>query len=63
MILGIGCDTILFRFMHFPVVGSMTELYLNMVLFVLAEQCLAIFFIGLLPTLRDAISVAHVSAL
>ena len=57
MILGIGCDTILFRFMHFPVVGSMAELYLNMVLFVLAEQCLAIFFIGLLPTLRDAISV------
>jgi ABC-2 type transport system permease protein len=57
LIMGISCNMLLFNFMHFPVYGSHWGLALNMINFVLAEQCVAIFFIGLLPTLRDALSV------
>lgn len=57
LIMGIGCNVLLFRLLHFPVMGSHWGLALNMINFVIAEQCLAVFFIGLLPTLRDAISL------
>lgn len=57
LVLGLGCNALLFHFMHFPVMGSHWGLANNMIAFVLAEQCLAVFFIGLLPTLRDAISL------
>ena len=55
--LGISCNIILYRFMHFPVAGSHSILALNMLCYVLSIQCLGVTFIGLLPTLRDAISV------
>jgi ABC-2 type transport system permease protein len=56
-ILGIGCNFILFRFMHFPVNGSYLRLGLAILLLVNAMETMAITIIGLLPTLRDAISV------
>ena len=57
LVLGIGCEVILFKFMHFPVNGSLTRLMLSMVLFVIAEEAMGICIIGALPTLRDAVSI------
>lgn len=57
LVLGIGCGVILFRFMHFPVYGSTWRLMLGIVLLVFAMESMAITIIGLLPTLRDAISI------
>ena len=57
IVLGIGCNVILFRFLHFPVHGSSWRLMLGVVLLVFAMESMAIALIGALPTLRDAISV------
>lgn len=57
LVLGIGCEVILFKYMHFPVNGSLTRLMLSMVLFVIAEEAMGICIIGALPTLRDAVSI------
>lgn len=57
LVLGISCSLILFRFLHFPVNGSLWRLMLGMVLLVFAMESMAITIIGLLPTLRDAISI------
>ena len=57
IVLGIGCNVILFRFLHFPVHGSSWRLMLGIVLLVFAMESMAIALIGALPTLRDAISV------
>lgn len=55
--LGIGCHFILFRFAGFPVYGSQARLMLGLLLFILAMEALGITLIGLLPTLRDALSI------
>lgn len=47
-------------FMHFPMQGSYVRLLLGGLLFVLAQQGLAVFVIALIPVLRDALSVAAV---
>ena len=57
IVLGIGCNVILFRFMHFPVMGSSWRLVLGILLLVFAMESMAITLIGALPTLRDAISI------
>ena len=57
VVLGIGCNVILFRVMHFPVAGSSWRLVEGILLLVFAMQALAVTLIGLLPTLRDAISI------
>ncbi len=57
IVLGIGCEVILFKFMHFPVNGSLTRLMLAMVLLIFAMESMAICIIGALPTLRDAVSI------
>lgn len=57
VVLGIGCNLILFKFAHFPVNGSLTRLMLSMILFIFAMESMGIFLIGCLPTLRDAISI------
>ena len=57
VVLGIGCEVILFKFMHFPVNGSLTRLMLAMVLLIFAMESMAICIIGALPTLRDAVSI------
>jgi len=56
-VLGIGCNVILFRFLHFPVAGSSWRMMLTILLLVFAMESMAIAIIGALPTLRDAISV------
>ena len=57
LVLGIGCYVILFRFAGFPVYGSHARLLFGLVLFVFAMEALGIVMIGLLPTLRDALSI------
>ncbi|MBR1381657.1 MAG: ABC transporter permease [Paludibacteraceae bacterium] len=57
LILGIGCHLILYRFAGFPVYGSKGRLMFGLLLFILAMEGLGITMIGLLPTLRDALSI------
>ena len=57
IVLGVGCNVILFRFMHFPVLGSSWRLVGGTILLILAMESMAVTLIGLLPTLRDAISI------
>ena len=57
LILGIGCHLILFRFAGFPVYGSHVRLMFGLLLFIFAMEALGITLIGLLPTLRDALSI------
>ncbi len=57
IVLGIGCHVILYRFAGFPVYGSTGRLLFGLVLFILAMEALGITLIGLLPTLRDALSI------
>ena len=57
LILGIGCHLILYRFVGFPVYGSTWRLMFGLLLFILAMEALGITMIGLLPTLRDALSI------
>ena len=57
LVLGVGCYVILFRFAGFPVYGSHARLLFGLVLFIFAMEALGITMIGLLPTLRDALSI------
>ena len=57
VVLGIGCNVILFRFLHFPVLGSSWHMMLAILLLVFAMESMAITLIGALPTLRDALSI------
>ncbi len=57
LVLGIGCHFILYRYAGFPVYGSHGRLLFGMVLYIFAMEGLGITLIGLLPTLRDAISI------
>ncbi|MBR1481058.1 MAG: ABC transporter permease [Paludibacteraceae bacterium] len=57
LILGLGCHAILYRFADFPVYGNHARLLFGMVLFIFAMEALGITLIGLLPTLRDALSI------
>ena len=57
LVLGIGCHIILYRFAGFPVNGSHGRLMFGLLLFILAMEALGITLIGLLPTLRDALSI------
>ena len=57
LILGVGCHLILYRFAGFPVYGSTARLMFGLMLFIFAMEALGITLIGLLPTLRDALSI------
>ena len=62
-ILGVGCHFILYRFVGFPVYGSHFRLLFGLLLFILAMEALGITLIGLLPTLRDALSIGALYAM
>lgn len=63
LVLGIGCYVILFRFAGFPVYGSHARLLFGLMLFIFAMEALGITMIGLLPTLRDALSIGALYAM
>jgi ABC-2 type transport system permease protein len=60
IILGIIGNLLLYKFMHFPLNSSIGWMFLATCLLVLSGQALGIFFIGLLPVLRDGITVAGI---
>ena len=57
LVLGVGCHLILYRYAGFPVYGSHVRLMFGLLLFIFAMEALGITLIGLLPTLRDALSI------
>lgn len=57
VILGISCETILVKFMHFPVNGSYLRLMGGMMLYIFAVEAMGITLIGTTPVLRTAISM------
>jgi len=56
-LLGIAGNLVLYRFMYFPLHGSLGWMCLATFLYVLANQAIGIFIIGLFPEIRDAISL------
>ena len=56
--LGLGLDLLMFGVCHYPLNGSMGNMMLAMVVFILANEAVAVTIIGLLPTLRYALSIA-----
>lgn len=56
-ILGVTLNVIMFKLMEFPVHGSFLWLNVGMLVYILALQSVAVCFIGLIPVLRDAISI------
>ena len=63
IVLCIGCHVILYRFAGFPVYGSTARLMFGLLLFIFAMEALGITLIGLLPTLRDALSIGALYAM
>ena len=59
-ILGIGGNLILYEYMHFPMNGSIIRFSFATVLYVMAYQAIGVFCIGLIPALREAISLVAV---
>ena len=59
-VLGIGGNLILYKYMHFPMNGSLVWFSLATVLFIIAYQSIGVLFIGLIPSLREAISLTAV---
>ena len=57
LILGVGCHLILYRYAGFPVYGSHARLMFGLLLYIFSMEALGITMIGLLPTLRDALSI------
>ena len=55
--LGVVCYAVMFSMFGFPVLGSHWRLLFGLLLFIMAMEVMGIVLIGLLPTLRDAISV------
>lgn len=62
-ILGVSGNLILYKYMHFPMNGSFVWFSLATILFVMAYQAIGVLFIGLLPSLREALSLVAVYAI
>jgi len=60
VVLGLIGNLLLYKYMHFPLNSSIGWMFLATILLVLAGQALGILFIGLLPVLRDGITVAGI---
>ena len=60
VVLGLIGNLLLYKYMHFPLNSSIGWMFLATILLVLSGQALGILFIGLLPVLRDGITIAGV---
>ncbi|MCF0175242.1 MAG: ABC transporter permease [Bacteroidales bacterium] len=63
LMLGWLCDLLLYHWLHFPVAGSIWNIFLGTTMLVLASEALGIFILGCLPVLRDAISVGSLASM
>jgi ABC-2 type transport system permease protein len=57
-ILGLAGNILLYKYVQYPMHGSLAVFSLATILYVLAYQAIGIFMIGLFPVLRDGISFA-----
>ena len=55
--LGLSLTVLLYHFMHFPLYGSIWAMALDMCLFVIACEAVAVTIIGFVPVLRFALSI------
>ena len=58
LVLGLGLDLLLFGVCRYPLNGSILNMMLAMVVFILANEAVAVTLVGLLPTLRYSLSIA-----
>lgn len=58
LFLGLGLDLLLFGVCGYPLNGNVLNMMLCMVVFILANEAVAVTLVGLLPTLRYALSIA-----
>lgn len=61
--LGLGLDLLLFGVCRYPLNGSILNMMLAMVVFILANEAVAVTLVGLLPTLRYSLSIAALFAI
>mgnify|MGYP003290969123 CR=1 FL=1 len=54
---GFVLETVLYRYMHFPMAGNVLNMLVAMFAFVLACEAIGIFIIGLFPVTRFALSI------
>lgn len=57
-IIGIICDTILYRHAGFPMEGYLCNLYLGTFVMILACEAMAVFLTGAMPVLRTALCIS-----
>lgn len=58
--IGIFNDLLLYHWCHFPIAGSIWNMFLGTMIFVLACEAVAVTILGFLPVLRDAISIGAI---
>ena len=58
LLMGLTLDLLMYGVCKFPVAGSVGNMMLLMVVFILACEAVAVTIVGLLPTLRFALSIA-----
>lgn len=63
LVLGLGLDLLLFGVCRYPLNGSILNMMLAMVVFILANEAVAVTLVGLLPTLRYSLSIAALLAI
>ena len=63
LVLGRGLDLLLFGVCRYPLNGSILNMMLAMVVFILANEAVAVTLVGLLPTLRYSLSIAALFAI
>lgn len=63
LVLGLGLDLLLFGICRYPLNGSILNMMLAMVVFILANEAVAVTLVGLLPTLRYSLSIAALFAI
>ena len=63
LVLGLGLDLLLFWVCRYPLNGSILNMMLAMVVFILANEAVAVTLVGLLPTLRYSLSIAALFAI
>ena len=63
LVLGLGLDLLLFGVCRYPLNGSILNMMLAMIVFILANEAVAVTLVGLLPTLRYSLSIAALFAI
>lgn len=57
---GLLIEYLLFHWMHYPLAGSLWNMFFAILLYVIACEAVAIFIVGMLPTLRLSVSIGAI---